>query len=403
MTEIAAPALPVSHQQHRDLEQRKCNTKGDGRASYQNSHHSNPCQSLANSRSYPTVQVGCREPGPAVPGTNGRAGEPRSRADVSPRESSCAGAPGVFHTRHKWLPAAAGGKYQGRKAWQARDFRRGQAAPHLTWGHGIFDRTITIAELIKYIWKGFRVGFGIGYEGPRNPLWGLKSVAKLQQKPYVVPISTFCFPTAPFSRPAPSRDSRHQGSGTTSHLDRNPRIMMAIIPNLFSVICWLPCLFSPSQGAQHQVYAHMEGLASHAPSETPRSFRKEVSPRWAVPSRNKSPTAGGWDLQDSPCTQEQLRRKMVTIRDSFHPVLSPPALCSGHLLAPALAFRSSPTRAGAVTSTQFSLSCNKKWKLKAVQAADKELLKSGWGDARDGVQGRGGAKAPSQWVSHSVG
>lgn len=38
-----------------------------------------------------------------------------------------------------------------------------------------------------------------------------------------------------------------------------------------------------------------------------------------------------------------------------------------------------------------------------MQAADKELLKSGWGDARDGVQGRGGATAPSQWVSHSGG
>lgn len=158
-------------------------------------------------RSHPWAQVGWREPGPA--GTH----SPAPAADVSSRESSCATAPRVLHTRHKWLPAAAAGKCQGRKAWQAWDFRRGWSAPHLTWGHGIFDRTITITELIKCIWKGFCVAFGIGYEGPRNPLWGLKCVAKLQQKPYVVHISTFFFSLAPFSRPAVSA-----ASGLRDHL-----------------------------------------------------------------------------------------------------------------------------------------------------------------------------------------
>lgn len=120
------------------------------------------------SRSYPSVQVGWREAGSA--GTQGQAGEPcsSSRCELQ-GEQLCRSRRG-FHARHKWLPAAAGGKCQGRKAWQGWDFRRGWPAPHLTWGHGIFDRTITIAELIKRIWKGFRVGFGIGYEGPRNPL-----------------------------------------------------------------------------------------------------------------------------------------------------------------------------------------------------------------------------------------
>lgn len=185
-------------------------------------------------------------------------------------------------------------------------------------------------------------------------------MAKLQQKPYVVHISTSCFSLAPFSRPSPSRDSRHQGSGTTSHLKKSQDNDASNPKPIFCHLLTVPCLFSPSRGAQHQVYAHMECLASRAPSETPRSFWKEVSPRWAAPSRNKTPTAGGWDLQDPPCTQEQLRRRMVTIRGSSHPVLPLPALHSSHLLAPALAFWSSPTRAGAVTSTQFSLACNKK-------------------------------------------
>lgn len=124
---------------------------------------------------------------------------PALGADVSSRESSCAGRPYRYcaqrtrHKRHKWLPALAGGKYHARETWQAWDLRRGGPAPHLTWGHGVFDGTITITELVKYIWKGFRAGFGIAYEGPRNLLWGLKSVAKLQQNPYVSHITTFFF------------------------------------------------------------------------------------------------------------------------------------------------------------------------------------------------------------------
>lgn len=161
--------------------------------------------------------------------------------------------PGPFHTRHKWLPAVAAGKCQGRKAWQGRDFRRGWAAPHLTRGHGIFDRTITIAELIKRIWKGFRVGSGIGQEGPRNPLWGLKAVAKLQQKPYVVHISTFCFSLAPFSRPAPSRAVGLQGSGTTSHLEKSQDHDAKSTKPVLCLLLPVPCLFAPSQGEQHQV------------------------------------------------------------------------------------------------------------------------------------------------------
>lgn len=43
-------------------------------------------------------------------------------------------------------------------------------------------------------------------------------------------------------------------------------------------------------------------------------------------------------------------------------------------------------------STQFSFGSNKKWKLKAAQAADKALLKTAWDQARDGVQGRGRSK-----------
>lgn len=143
-------------------------------------------------------------------------------------------------------------------------------------------------------------------------------MAKLQQKPYVVHISTFCFSLAPFSRPAPSRASGHPGSGTTSHLEESQDNDANNPKPVFCLLLTVPCLFPPYKGSSTR-FKHRECSASHAPLETPRSFWKEGSPRGAVPSWNKKLTAEGWDLQDPLCTQEQLRRRMVTI-------LSPRAL-----------------------------------------------------------------------------
>lgn len=99
------------------------------------------------------------------------------------------------------------------------------AAPTWPGDRGFFDGTITIAELIKWIWKGFRVGFGIGYEGPKNPLSEALNLWPNSSKNHMLFISApFAFPLLHFPKP---RGIRAQGPPLTC---RNPRMMMPITP-----------------------------------------------------------------------------------------------------------------------------------------------------------------------------
>lgn len=81
-----------SHQQHRNSERRKRSTKRGGRASHQNSHSSKPCQSLTNPGVIPQSRWAGGRQGQL--GLRARQASPAPAADVSSRESSCAGAAG---------------------------------------------------------------------------------------------------------------------------------------------------------------------------------------------------------------------------------------------------------------------------------------------------------------------
>lgn len=182
--------------------------------------------------------------------------------------------------------------------------------------------------------------------------------------------------------------------------------MMWIIPSLLSVIYWLwPACFHLYKGNSTRRFMYAKYLAFRAPFKTLRSFWKEASPRQAVPSSQWSRLQEIY-LQSPPscrhcqrlctCTRELAEEEDGDRQGLLSPHAPLPgsphasaALCSNCLLAPALAFCSTPLIARALTGTQFSFGSNKKWKLKAMQAADKALLKTGWDHARDGVQGRG--------------
>lgn len=176
---------------------------------------------------------------------------------------------------------------------------------------------------------------------------------------------------------------------------------MWIIPSLLSVIYWLwPACFHLYKGNGTRRFMYAKRLASRAPSEARRSFRKEASPRPAVPSSGqgcrRSPTCR------APTPSWRHCRRLCTCTGErgrgggrwqpgapFTPRSLPRLLCGNCSLAPALAFCSAPPIAGVLTGTQFSFGSHKKWKLKAARAADKALLKTGWARARDGVQGGG--------------
>lgn len=172
-----------------------------------------------------------------------------------------------------------------------------------------FDGTITIAELIKWIWKGFRVGFGIGYEGPRNPLSEALNLWPNSSKNHMLFISApFAFPSLHFPKP---RGTRAQGPPLTC---RNPRMMMPITPKpgFVSFADSALLVFTITRGAA-------PGLSTGSAWLRAFPFGRRRLPGGLFQAGIKKSTAGGWDLQDSPCSPEQLRRMMVTTRGSFHP------------------------------------------------------------------------------------
>lgn len=117
------------------------------------------------------------------------------------------------------------------------------------------------------------------------------------------------------------------------------------------------------------------------------SLSWQASPGQTIPSTQQCLQMGtGWG--------QGLTRAPYPAPSAAHPMLG--TLCSSCLLAPALAFCSSSPIALLLTSTPFSFCSNKKWKLNAAQAVDKELLKMGWDHARDGGQDRGRSQGKSK-------
>lgn len=175
--------------------------------------------------------------------------------------------------------------------------------------------------------------------------------------------------------------------------------MMWIIPSLLSVIYWLwPACFHLYKGNStvrfmwfcmrsarlyvlRQTEFFLEGGEPEAGCPGAQ-HRKTTTLLFAAPWPGAPPAAP--DLQMERAEEDRDKRAPAT-------PLAPAAALRPLLAGTSLGSLQHSTHSSSA-SAQFSFGSNKKWKLKAAQAADKALLKTAWDNARDGVQGRGRSK-----------